>query len=210
MIKVSDCVKEIIESSETALNAINLGILNYSAYAEKIHKEVEAMAKKEVQFGTIVVALSRLASSYKKQHTILPKIVIDNLSIKAPLIEFTLIKNKRNLELLRQLYDEDFLTITSGVSEITIIASEAQRETISKAFNKKDVIAIISNLVALSVKFNQAYVYEPNLIYAILRTLALKRINIIEIISTYTELTFIVEEKDMEKAFVRLNQVYQK
>lgn len=210
MIKVSDAVKDIIESSETALNALSAGILNFSAYAQTIHKEVEEKTKKEVQLGTIVVALSRLAKYYKKQEAILPKIVIDNLTIKAPLIEFTLSNNKRNLEKVRLLDTGDFLTITRGVSEITIIANEEQRDFITKAFKKGDVIAIIPNLVALSVKFNQEYVYEPNLIYAILRTLALKRINIIEIISTYTELTFIVEQKDMEKAFIRLNHVYQK
>jgi aspartokinase len=216
MIKVTDIVKDILTSSEEISVAHNRGLLNYSAFAEAIHQEVEEKAKKPVKKGTIVVALSRLARKSSPLESLTPEITIDDLTVKAPLIEFTLTKTDHTLNALRELHqshsfaNSEYMTVTQGLGEITIIATEELRRPMLELFRQEDIIAVIPNLVALTVTFNKAYLSEPNLIYAILRSLAIKKINIIEIVSTYTELTFIVEKKDMQRAFMRLSEVYQK
>jgi aspartokinase len=215
MIKISDVVKEIVSTSDVASAALSQGILNYSAYADTIHEEVEERAMKPVKKGTIVVALSRLVSNANIE-SIVPTVVIDDLTVKAPLIEFVIPKTKRHLETIQNIYRSElfasgeFMTVTQGVTEITVIVSEKFKSEIQSCFNSNELTATISNLVALNVSFNERYVQEPNIIFAIIKTLAEKRINIIEIVSTYTELTFILQKKDMQKALLRLSEVYQK
>jgi len=45
----------------------------------------------------------------------------------------------------------------------------------------------------------EEYIEVPNMIYALVAALASKRINLIEIVSTFTEISFIVRQKDMSK-----------
>ena len=57
MIKASETVENILLKDELALESLRAGILNLSAYAQKIHPEVVRQALKPVRKGTIVVAL---------------------------------------------------------------------------------------------------------------------------------------------------------
>jgi hypothetical protein len=49
--------------------------------------------------------------------------------------------------------------------------------------------------------------HTPNTIFALLRPLALNRINLVEVVSTYTELTVIVAEKNLQAAFFVLSKL---
>lgn len=216
MIKISDIVEEIVYSSEIALSALSQGYLNLSAYAKAIREEVEEKTKKPVRVGSIVVALSRLSKSLGEQKPLLPEIAIENLTVKSPLIEITFDKTGGNLGKLRELYTDsglssaDFLTVTQGAGEITIIAAENAKQKILKIYKDIKPKVILENLVGLTVSFSEKYIPEPNVIYTLLRCLAIKRINIVEIVSTYTELTFILSKENLQEAFLTLNEIFQK
>ena len=49
MIKITDTVLDLISADELALEAMRAGLLNYSAYADKIHSQVENLTKKPVK-----------------------------------------------------------------------------------------------------------------------------------------------------------------
>jgi aspartokinase len=97
------------------------------------------------------------------------------------------------------LPDHDFFAISEGTREIILIVPQETVKDIKNIFRNK-MKAEYRNLVALSVRFSPDYVAQPNVLYALLGVLAIKRINLIEIVSTYTELTFILEQKDLEIA----------
>lgn len=220
MIKISDVVADILYSSEVALSAFHDGYLNLSAYAASICPDVEARAKKPVRVGSIVVALSRLKKSTGKKDkthkrtSLLPDVAIENLSVKSGLAEIAFDRTAANLARLRELYRDpaistgDFFMVTQGTGEITIIALDTVLPHIARVMRPGMAKAEIRNLVGLTARFDPKYLAIPNVIFTFVRRLALKRINIAEIVSTYTELTFIIDQKDLQEAFLALNEFF--
>ena len=214
MIKISDVVREILYSSEVALSAFNDGYLNLSAYAKTIRKEVEERAKKSVRIGSIVVALSRMKKSTGKTRQLLPDVEIEDLSVKSGLAEATFERTAGNLARLRELWRDprinagDFFMVTQGAGEITMVALESALPHILAVARPAKPKTIVKNLVGLTARFDEKYIAIPNAIFVFVRRLALKHINIVEIVSTYTELTFIIDQKDLQEAFLALNELF--
>jgi hypothetical protein len=213
MIRVSEAVEQILYEDGFVLEALQRGILNISAYAKEIHKAVEVKTMKPVRMGTIVVALSRIADNARLQN-FSPNVVLDSFSVTTSISEITFERTAESLERLITLSNSftnsgDFFTITEGLHEITIICSENVRDTIRSHFGIKPKV-VIDDLVAVSVRFSTDYLDIPNTIYALVGALATRHINVMEIISTYTELTFIVYKNEMEKTIRALNTYSQK
>ena len=56
------------------------------------------------------------------------------------------------------------------------------------------------NLSAITVRFiEKDYIEVPNMIYTLVSALAVKHINLIEIVSTFTEISFIVSQQDIKR-----------
>lgn len=213
MLKIADATRKILSSSEVALSAFEAGLLNLSAYARIIRKEVEAHTKKPVKAGSIVVALSRVKREPTKRKTLVPDAEIEDLAVKSGLAEISFDRTRENLARLRGLYRDptvnagDFFMVTQGTGEITIVALEDALTHITRLMRPSKSKASIKNLVALTVRFKKDYIETPNIIFAFVRRLALKRINIVEIVSTYTELTFIIGQRDLQESFLALNEM---
>ncbi len=75
---VPQAIKEIIISSDFYLKAIKLGIVNYTALANKIHKDVEILTNSNVNIGTIIVAIKRFADEINKTNNYLLEINNNN------------------------------------------------------------------------------------------------------------------------------------
>jgi aspartokinase len=204
---VSSYVREIIDESEVALDALRDGILNLSAYAKKIRPEVARRARREVSLGTIVVALCRYEIDAKKRSPICPKVVIESISTRSALAEITFNKTTANRSRLRaiqenkKLAEADVLTIVSGVREISLIVPAALADELLKVFKNDEPTMVLNHLASITLQFSTKYINKPNTTFAMLRPLALQRINIVEVVSTYTELTVILAEKDLQLAF---------
>lgn len=212
MIKITDKVLELLQSDELALEAARAGLLNLSAYANNILPQIENLTKKPVKKGTIVVALSRIIKDAKNSVAPLkPVVKLSNLSIRSSLCMLTFEKTadiQRKIAVLHpfQIPTTDLLTATEGPTEITLIVSEKAQEKIMKQIGKPK--QEITNLVAVTVTYDKKLAQTPNLHFVLLSSLASKRIQIIEILSTFTETTFIVRKEDMEETIKSLNAYY--
>ena len=78
---------------------------------------------------------------------------------------------------------------------------------IKKDLKGERVIKIEQNLVALSLNFSEKFLYTPGVIATVVRKLTWENINIYELISTFTELTFIVSKKDAMKGYNALQRL---
>lgn len=214
MLKVTDTVLEIIQSDELAKEALEAGLLNLSAYAEKIQRNVENSTKKPVKKGTIVVALSRITKHLPKTGSLMQKVSLTNIGIKSSLTVLTYKKTvdtQRKISVMNPflLPINDLFSVTEGPEEITIICTDRSKNIILKNLGLKPK-AEFNDLVAVSVAFNEKSASVPNIIYTLVSALATKRINIMEIVSTYTELSFIINKEDMESAIKALNIYFSK
>lgn len=214
MIKVTDIVNDLIQTDELALEAMRAELLNFSAYADKIHSQVENLTKKPVQKGTIVVTLSRISKQAKSlSQPLKPHISLQNLSVKTPLCVLSFQKTQdveRRLSTLSPFLvsSSDLFGICHSQSEATLVCSEKATRVIKKHFDinpKREII----NCAAVTLEISQNLADTPNVLYVLLSSLAQKRINIVEIISTYTEISFIVKAEQLEETVAALH-VYSK
>lgn len=211
MRKVIDSVREIIISDDIALESLRKGILNLSAYAEQIKLKVEEDTWKEVKKTTIVVALSRIIRQLDPEFTLRPPVHIDALKIQSPLCDISYERTDENILKMQSLSqkiafsNKQVLVATQGMSEITIVASQEYIEKIQEIFGTRPK-AIYENLTGISVGFSKNYLSVPNALFTLISTVASKRISVIELVSTYTEIMFVVEEKDREKCIKALEQ----
>lgn len=211
MRKVSDVVREIVLSSETELTALSRGVLNLSAYAKRILPEVERRSRKPVQLGSVVVALSRFAGTVELEDPLLPVIILESIAVKSGLSEIAFSKTSENKARAQVLYQNkdlaqaDFLTITHGIGEISIFLPEILAAKVLRVFGNEKPRVMLHDLAALTVTFGEQYIQQSNVYFALLRHLAVKQINIVELISTFTELTFLVHQEDLNELFITMN-----
>lgn len=212
MLKVTDIVLDLLKTDELALEASRAGLLNLSAYAQKIHTQVENATKKPVQKGTIVVALSRIVKHLPNTPLLNPNIALTNLDIKSSLSVLTYKKSidmQRKISVLNPflLSMNDLFSMTEGPEKITIICSDKSKDEIKRNLGLEPKVEF-NDLAAVTVSLTEEDVTKPNVVFTLLSTLATKRIQIIELVSTYTEISLIVKKEDMEAVFKALNMYF--
>ncbi|MCC6643733.1 hypothetical protein IT411_03210 [Candidatus Peregrinibacteria bacterium] len=216
MIKIASAVKEIIGNEEEALIALNEGYLNMSAYAARIQKRVEKVCKKSVKNGTIVAALNRLKGKIKTSVPSFDRLVIDDLAVKIGLTELTFERTSdvvaitASLSKEKNIFGDDILFICHGVREISFFVYEKNRKTIQEYFKKIKPKFVKNKLISLTVRLADEAIPFPNHAYTVLRSLVMKKISVIDNITTYSELTFILEENDLNLAIETINGLIRK
>jgi len=211
MITVAQITKNILLQDDIALAAARKGILNLSSYARSIQPQIRTALLKDVQEGSIVAALSRLAAGLDAA---LPEItdVIQSLAVQSNLEGITYERSAEVASKIRKVYhqtnvdDHTFLTVTQGINEITIVAESQVAHVFRSKLEGAHKIYDKANLVGITVKFKVGNLEIPNLIYTLTRRLAYKAVNIIEVVSTATELTYIIDRKDLEVALSQLQK----
>lgn len=76
-VSVPDAVREIITRNRSIYDCIKMDLINYTALAVKIQKEVEALVG-PVNLNTIVVAIKRYADSFEKKEELQQDPVLKN------------------------------------------------------------------------------------------------------------------------------------
>ncbi len=215
MIKIQPIVKDIILKEFEAYFALTNGYMNMSSYAYKILPKVEELAKKKVTITSLVVSLSRLKKEFKKEKSLIHDVSIKNITTKLPISEVIYENTTKFIKELESLYknmsvlQEDFFTVTIGTNEVDIICSSNLENKILKHFKVKPII-INHNLAAIGISYGPEVFDTPNTFFSLLAVLARSRINIEELVSTPTELIFIVNEKDFGRTVALFSEMHRK
>jgi len=99
-----------------------------------------------------------------------------------------------------------FLTITEGMSEITVIMDD---EIYNSCISWMEKPLIINRAIAsVTAKFSKRYLNTPGLLYRILHQVTVQNINIIELASTATEFSIFIHQDDVELAFDSIYRVF--
>ena len=162
------------------------------------------------------MALRRLADKLEIQFTkpILTKEFRESeLSMKSNVMVITALKSNTIFNVLKKMYDlvnfarGDFLTITQGSHEVTILVSQKYKNSFLKELKNETIIKNEEETAAISLKYSEVFVRKPGLIFALVRELAWRSINIIELASTMTEIIFIVNKTDSVFAYKTLQEL---
>lgn len=215
MITIPETVKQIIKSSPFLEEGLASGIINLSSLARQIKPEIEKKLLKSVQMGAIVMALKRLERNLEQNSQVSSKMLknLGDITVRSSLVEFTftnsssLLDRERELLLLIDREKSAFLTFTHGVFETTLIVSAVLEKEIENIFRYEHMRSKFTQLSAISLILPKESVEIPGLYYQILKSLAWQGINLTEVVSNYTELTVILENKEVDKAFSALKNL---
>lgn len=213
MVTISRIVEKIIEDNPILQEAIHRQIINYAALAENIKPQVEREMKISVKTSAVMMALRRLGDKLEKSFVKTAKFDKDaDIFIKSDLFEITLKKSKKTYSLIKDVYEKidpekDFLTITQGLSQITLISNKRNKKRITEIFGREKIVKEINDLACISTTLPINAIDQVGYFYNITRGFAWENLPIIEIVSTFTELSFIVREKDVPKSFLVFKEI---
>ena len=97
------------------------------------------------------------------------------------------------------------LQISQGTSAVVLLCEESLANEIKKKY-KNYVIDIQNDLVAYTIMFPKKAIKTPGVLYFIAEKLAKNGVNVIEVLSNYTEITFLISRKDLFKVMDTLGQ----
>lgn len=213
MISISDALNEIILTNPFIEEGLNRGLINYSAFAREVKPQIEERLYKQVKVGAIVMALKRISENLSKNSKKQPSLNLTDLTVRSNLSEITVLNSptlpEKNQELLNEvLSKKDIIcTFSEGIRETTFIMSSILAKDFKRIFKSETAVSEINNLSSITIRLPQEVVYIPGVYYQILKMLAWENINVIEVLSTFTELTIMVESQNVEKAFSVLKRI---
>jgi aspartokinase len=211
---ISKIVKKLTEEQPFLLEALNRGIINFGNLAAEFKPKIEVELEKDVTESAIIMALRRYAEEIKGKIGTSHKTQLScEITMKTNICDFNVVKTPGLLQKLKTFYKiadlgrGDFLNITIGSHEVSIAISQKHHKQIEDNLAVERVLNKQLNLVALTIVFSDDFIHTPGITYQVLQVLAWKNINLLEIISTLTELTVVIEKKDSIKSYEVLHEL---
>lgn len=207
MITIAQAVERAISGSPLYGEAILEEIVNYSAIARKVKPRVEEILLEPVTEGAITIALKRYAASVRKGCTNGTRTYpIRNISLRSGLTAL-IYQNSPVLQTIHQNIlplstDEDaFIHFAQGSRESSFIVSDGCLPTLKKLAAREKMVAEYPALSAISVRMPPEVMHITGVFAPFVQALAWQKISVYQIVSHFTEITFIVSDKDADTAF---------
>ena len=218
MVTISHLVKKAVSGNSFLLEAMGKDLISYGSLAGQLKPEIEQELGKKIKDSAIVMALRRYAEELQSFDKKIKKFSFKGeIIMRTGMMDFNAIKSGSLLNKIKNLYElVDFergntLNIILGSNEVSIVANEKYKEKLSDFLKGEKIINREFDLVALTIIFeNKDFFDTPGVIFTAIRRIAWEQINIYEIISTMTELTFILNKKDSIKAYNALQELVEK
>ena len=207
---IAQAVDRLISRSPFLEEALTDNLINVSSLARHLRPEVEKILRKPVREGAIVMAVNRRAPGYyfkisKGIKTFMSK--LGDIIVRSDLSDHSFENSPTLIACQRNLMDEIgseknvFCTFSQGVYETTIVTSKSLDQTIERIFSREKRLSQKSGLGSVTIRLPEDNTEISGVYYYILKNLAWGGINICEIISTTNEVSIVVAEEDVHKAF---------
>ncbi len=215
LVTASHIVKKIVGGQPFVEEGLANGIISIQNLSEQMQPKIEQELGKKVKLPAVVMALRRYAeeiAEHRKKSRLFD--YTGELLVKTNIADFTLVKTHTLLARLRTIHNlvnfekGDTLNIILGNNEVSIVINEKYMQDLAKFLGGEKIVNKEKDLVSLTIVFTKDdFTHTPGIIFNAVRKLAWNNINIYEIVSTMTELTFILHKKDSMKAFDVLQEL---
>ncbi len=206
---VSRKVREIVDKTPFMRDVLRKGFLNYSNFADSIIEEVSAACSKPVRSSAIIMALRRYGEELQKGSGAVP---VENLKytivMHTNIAYLDFMKTPELVQQIGALYNiaaknggNDFMNIITSSDTVTIGVSEALLPDVEELTRGSKLLFRQTDMVALSMVWGSPEIQNPGIVYESARRLAWNSINVLEIFSTVTELSFVIKRTDSFEAY---------
>jgi len=215
MVTVSHLVKKYVSENSFLLEAMSKDLISHGNLAEQLKPEIERELGNKVKESAIVMALRRYAEELQSFDKKIKKFSFKGeIIMRTNIIDFNVVKSSNLLNKIKNIYNlvnfdkGDTLNIILGSNEVSIVTNEKYKDKFSDFLKGEKIINKEFDLVALTIIFEgKNFLITPGVIFTAIRKLAWEQINIFEIVSTMTELSFILSKKDSMKAYNVLQEL---
>ena len=209
MVTISHLVKKSVNDNSFLLEAMSKGLVSYSNLAEQLKPEIEKELNKKIKESAIIMALRRYEEDLNSFDKSIKRFKFKGeIMMRTNIMDFNVLKSNSFLNKIKNIYSlvdfgrGDTLNIILGSNEVSIAANEKYKDKLADFLKGEKILHKEFGLVSLTVIFDsKEFMSTPGVIFTAIRKLAWEQINIYEIISTMTELTFILNKKDSMKAY---------
>jgi hypothetical protein len=215
MVSISDALSKIVAQAPFLEEGLGSGIINLSALARILKPRIEKRLLKDVSDAALVMALKRLADKIEKKQPRPSELIkyVSDITVRSHLSEFTFRISEsilpKQIRLLQAIKGRDgrFVTFSNGASEMTAIASSDLGKTVQDIFSGEKLLSRYDGLSAIILSLTPQTVNAPGIYYLILKLLAWEDLNVVEVVSTYTEFIILLNDRDIDRAFSTLRSL---
>jgi hypothetical protein len=207
-------LKLMLKEQPFVEEALHEGLINISSLARRVRPELERRMGKSVHEGAIVMAIRRIGPGLQLQlQSRFRKFMaqLGDIIVRSNLVDYTF-QNSGNMvncehEFLNSIkgLPSGFYSFSRGVDETTIIISAHFEPSLKTAFSNESVTNVLPDLSSITLKMPTSNRETLGLYYFFFKNLSEGGINVLEVISTSNEATFIVKQSDVDRAFSILN-----
>jgi hypothetical protein len=216
MRRISDVVEGYVLDTPLVEEHLSLGLLNLSALARHLRPRVRKALQRPVSEAAIMMALRRLAPRVTaRTRAPVPRTARpSDLIVRSNLVELTFHASDTIREKHRRLLnradraDDGFVTYTQGASEVMLMVSAGLEKTALEIFAGERVVSRVRNLSAIVIRLAPSTVHTPGVYYAILKRLAWQNLNVVDVVSTWTEFTIVMANDEIDRAFSALRRYF--
>ncbi len=215
MVTISNIVQKLVDDNVYIQESMNQNIISYASLASQLKSEIEEIIGKPVKKHAIEMALRRYSNQIKQKHKTVSFNYSSDIIMKTKICDIAVLRSPSLLMKLKKLYDivdfekSDILNIIQGSSEVIIVTNERYKNKLLEILKDEKILMTEEKLVSLTMTFSKDFFYTPGVIFNIIRNVAWENINIYEIVSTNTELTFIINKKDAMRGYKALEKLIQ-
>ena len=206
MVTISRIVEKMVKENPSLEIALAKDIISYSKLARYLRQEVEKEFGKKITDAAIMQALKRLREKSELMYEKKSEFYALELNTNSNIMSITIGKSNRLPQIMQSLYampelEQGFvLNATHGNNQTTFLISRILEHKVEELLHGEKIIARMKDLSQLSIRFDHKMFEAAGFIVYVLKDLTWNNINIIEIVSTYTELIIIVKNEDLLKA----------
>jgi hypothetical protein len=200
MITIREAVESTLANDYVAMESLKRRVMNFSEYARSIKPHIEAISKKEVGLQSIVVTLARLEKKYAEGAYRPLKVSIAQLTVQSPITHLVYRKTSEVTSALTAAAEnfegqEDvFFAFSSSTKDIALTVSEKIASETVKLFPISPIVHK-NGLSALSIRFDEKLVREPNVGILLLQKLAARNVVLDAAFTTHNEFTLVFENR---------------
>lgn len=205
---VNRTVKEVVLSRPTLLEALAMGVVNYSALARALRGEVRQRLGRPVSEVSVKVALLRLREHISgalhsegvlrvlaaSTLTLIDDVGLLTVRASTPITLSPLISGVR----------ARLLQMTQGIGTVTVVTDEEVIDWLCTKLDPRLVEAEIRGQAALILVSPREIITTPGVMAYLNTLLAFSGINITQVISTHTDTILILEREKVVEAYLLL------
>jgi len=193
-------VQKHVLNNPFLVDYLNREIINVAGLARELLPIIKKENKKAT-IESISVAINRLDLKKERVSERLRKIVSDvQITSRTDVVLFCL-KKGTLLPDMKDFKGDDIFFVNQGADEVTVIIDRKNAKMIKgNILVKKEDLAIIS-LKDTHLEEIDNYRVTPGFVYLFLDGISREGINIEDILSTYSQVTFVVEQKNALEVF---------